>query len=243
MRILINGGMGRMGSLCAHEFQADGHHVVIVDTRAQTGAGDGMEIHDAFDTVSGPVDCVLDVSSPSGVRASIDHALTWNCALVVGTTGLDDEVIARLTDAASRVPVLRAPNLSLGVLVLRRLAVEAARMLGEDYDIEIVEAHHKNKADAPSGTARSLAEELSATTHGGIRFNREGRRVPGEIGIASVRGGGVVGEHSVMFLGALDSLVLTHRANDRSVLAKGAVFFTKRLLHKPAGLWSVDDLV
>ena len=233
--------MGRMGSLCAREFLDDQHSVVIVDPAVSGDSVDGIEMHRKFSDVTGRVDCLLDVSTPAGVSDSVSAAKTWHCPLAIGTTGLDQATRQAIADAAKEIPVLIAPNLSLSVMVMHKLARQAAEMLGE-YDIEIVEAHHRNKADAPSGTALSLANAIATVTKGPIRFNRTGKRQANEIGIASVRGGGLVGEHEVMFLGDFDSLNINLRTNDRRVLAKGAVFFTKQLIAKKPGLWSVEDL-
>lgn len=242
MRVVINGGMGRMGSLCAREFLADNHSVVIVDPMAPMKHDEPMEMHRSFETVKGGVDCVLDVSSPGGVVASTAAAIAWKCPLVVGTTGIKQDAVQAVRTASKTVPVLVASNLSLGVLVLNRVARMAAQMLA-DYDIEIVEGHHRYKADAPSGTALSLAKTLEDVTGREAIFNRIGKRQANEIGISSVRGGGLVGEHQVLFLGDSDSLSITHCAYDRQVLAKGAVFFTKLLITKKSGMWSVEDLV
>jgi len=242
MRVIVNGGMGRMGRLCALEFLADHHDVVIVDPRAVEENNADMEARKSFDAVDGRVDCILDVSSPIAVMDTVATAIKLKCPLVIGTTGLGPAAEQAISEASKVIPILAASNLSPGVLVLNRVARMAAKMLA-DYDIEVVEGHHRNKVDAPSGTALSLATSLADVTGRNAVFNRRGKRLDDEIGIASVRGGGLVGEHQVMFLGDFDSLTITHRAFDRKVLAKGAVFFTKLLVEKGPGLWSVDDLI
>jgi 4-hydroxy-tetrahydrodipicolinate reductase len=194
-------------------------------------------------------DVLVDFSAPDALRDSLDRAVSAGIPLLIGTTGLIEEHEALIADAANIVPILRAPNTSLGVALLADLTERAARVLGPDqWDIEIVEAHHNKKADAPSGTALHLG---AAANHGrgGNASSERGRdgtglkRQPGAIGYSAIRGGTVAGDHDVMFLGPDERLVLSHRAENRSIFARGALAAARFLKGKPAGLYSMRDVI
>ena len=193
-------------------------------------------------------DVLIDFSAPSALQASLDRAVSANIPIVIGTTGLDDLADQRIAAAAEKIPVLRAANTSLGVALLAELTERAARVLGPDWDIEIAEAHHRLKADAPSGTALLLGE--AAAKGRGQPMNAErGRdginlkRETGAIGFASIRGGTVAGDHDVMFLGPDERVILSHRAENRMIFARGALAAARFLIGKPAGLYSMRDVI
>ncbi|MBB3764035.1 4-hydroxy-tetrahydrodipicolinate reductase [Sphingomicrobium lutaoense] len=194
-------------------------------------------------------DVLIDFSAPAGLRGSIDRAISADIPLLVGTTGLDEGHHDLLKSAAEDVAVLYAPNTSLGVALLADLVERAAAVLGrEDWDVEIVEAHHRMKADAPSGTALHLG---SAVERGRAEDAREelGRcgtglsRETGEIGYAAVRGGTVAGDHDVLFLGPQERLILSHRAEDRAIFARGAIRAAQFLIGREPGLYSMRDVI
>ena len=191
---------------------------------------------------------LIDFSAPDALRSSLDRAVSAAVPLLVGTTGLIAEHEALIAEAAKAIPILRAPNTSLGVALLADITERAARVLGaEQWDIEIVEAHHNKKADAPSGTALHLGE---AVKRGRGRSTEErGRngvglkRQTGAIGYSAIRGGTVAGDHDVMFLGPEERLILSHRAESRAIFARGALAAAKFLKGKPAGLYSMRDVI
>jgi 4-hydroxy-tetrahydrodipicolinate reductase len=193
-------------------------------------------------------DVLVDFSAPAALQASLDRAITAGVPVLIGTTGLDDLGHRRIAEAAKTVAVLVAPNTSLGVAVLLDLIERAARALGPDWDIEILEMHHRQKADAPSGTALALGE---AAAHGrGTPMQAERARdgtgltrAPGAIGFASLRGGTVAGEHDVIFAGPDERLILSHRAESRMIFARGALAAARFLIGRPAGLYSMRDVV
>lgn len=193
-------------------------------------------------------DVLVDFSAPAALQSSLDRAVSANVPILIGTTGLDDLADRRIDEAAKRVAVLRAANTSLGVALLAELVERAARVLGPEWDIEIAETHHRMKADAPSGTALMLGD---ATARGrGVEINAErGRdgtglkREPGAIGFASLRGGTVAGDHDVLFLGPDERLILSHRAESRMIFARGALAAARFLVARPAGLYSMRDVV
>jgi 4-hydroxy-tetrahydrodipicolinate reductase len=193
-------------------------------------------------------DVLIDFSAPAALQASLDRAVTAGVPILVGTTGLDDLAERRIAEAAKQVAVLRAANTSLGVALLSELVERAAGVLGDRWDIEIVETHHRNKADAPSGTALALGEAAARGRKAELRAEagRDGtglKRADGAIGFASVRGGSVAGDHDVMFLGPDERLVLSHRAENRSIFARGALAAARFLHRKPAGVYSMRDVI
>ena len=194
-------------------------------------------------------DVLVDFSSPNGLRGSIDRAISAGIPLLVGTTGLNEGHESLIADAAKIIPVLKAPNTSLGIALLEDLAARAARVLGqEEWDVEIVEAHHRMKADAPSGTALHLgsAVERGRDMDAKEELGRCGtglKREAGSIGYSAVRGGTVAGDHDVLFLGPEERLILSHRAESRSIFARGALAAARFLVGKPAGLYSMRDVI
>lgn len=194
-------------------------------------------------------DVLVDFSAPDALRASLDRAISAGVPLLIGTTGLIDEHESLIADAAKIIPILRAPNTSLGVALLADLTERAARVLGPgQWDIEIVEAHHNRKADAPSGTALQLGA-AAGRGRGDDAPSERGRdgtglkRQPGAIGYAAIRGGTVAGDHDVMFLGPDERLILSHRAESRAIFARGALSAARFLRGKPAGLYSMRDVI
>jgi 4-hydroxy-tetrahydrodipicolinate reductase len=193
-------------------------------------------------------DVLVDFSAPDALEQSLDRALSAQVPILVGTTGLDDSANVRIEAAAKQIAILRAPNTSLGIAVLAQLVERAAELLGPDWDIEIVETHHRMKADAPSGTAWLLAHAAACGRGTDIdaEVGRTGtglNRKPGAIGFASLRGGTVAGEHDVMFLGEKERVVLSHRAENRLIFARGALAGARFLVGKPAGLYSMRDVI
>ena len=194
-------------------------------------------------------DVLVDFSAPDALRASLDRAVSAGVPLLIGTTGLIDGHESLIADAAKIIPILRAPNTSLGVALLADLTERAARVLGpEQWDIEIVEAHHNRKADAPSGTALHLGSAADKGRGGGcpVERGRDGtglKRQQGAIGYAAIRGGTVTGDHDVMFLGPDERLILSHRAESRAIFARGALAAARFLRGKPAGLYTMRDVI
>jgi 4-hydroxy-tetrahydrodipicolinate reductase len=194
-------------------------------------------------------DVLVDFSAPDALRSSLDRAISAGVPLLVGTTGLIEEHEALIAEAAKTIPILRAPNTSVGIALLTELTERAARVLGpEQWDIEIVEAHHSRKADAPSGTALHLGEAADKGRGGSspVERGRDGvglKRESGAIGYSAIRGGTVAGDHDVMFLGHDERLILSHRAESRAIFARGALAAARFLKGKPAGLYTMRDVI
>jgi 4-hydroxy-tetrahydrodipicolinate reductase len=258
VRLAVNGASGRMGQSLLGLLDGDSRfvlvHAVVAPDSAHDGqavfAGDPASLRYAHDWTSAPeIDVVIDFSSPAALAVAVDHCLAHGIALVSGTTDVDAALDAKLADAGSRIAMLRAANFSLGVTVLTRLLREAAAAL-PDWDLEIVEAHHGRKQDAPSGTALALGHAAAAARHttleeAGVHGHegRTGERAEGSIGFAVVRGGDIVGEHTAMLIGRGERLELVHRATDRSIFARGALQAAHWLAVSPVGHWQLDDVL
>jgi 4-hydroxy-tetrahydrodipicolinate reductase len=219
------------------------------DGRMGRAIADAVSANDSVVIDGDRGDVLIDFSAPAALRESLDRAISAGIPLMVGTTGLDDGHHELIREASKMIPVLVAPNTSLGIALLADLVERAARVLPkEDWDVEIVEAHHRRKADAPSGTALHLgkAVETGRAMDAREELGRSGvglTRGEGEIGYAAVRGGTVAGDHDVLFLGPEERLILSHRAEDRSIFARGAIAAAQFLRDKPAGLYSMRDVI
>jgi len=209
---------------------------------------EAIEQGEGFAIDADHADVLVDFSAPAALAANLDRAVSGGIPILVGTTGLDDFAERRIADAARHVAVLRAANTSLGVALLADLVERASRILGDGWDIEVVEAHHNKKADAPSGTALHLGD-AARKGRGGKASEERGRsgtglaRESGAIGFSAIRGGTVAGDHDVMFLGEGERLILSHRAESRAIFAKGALAAARFLHGKPAGLYTMRDVI
>lgn len=238
-RIGIIGSEGRMGAALASAIVAAGH-----DLAGGVDKGGGLA---ALAAVS---DCLVDFSVPAALEGNLDAAVAAGVPVVVGTTGLEERHHFLCDHAAEKIAVLQTGNTSLGVTLLAHLVRDAAARLGEDWDIEIVESHHRMKVDAPSGTALLLGQ--AAAEGRGIdlvshaergRDGITGARAPGAIGFASLRGGSVAGDHSVLFLGESERISLSHLAENRSIFARGAVRAADWLIGRAAGRYTMPDVL
>lgn len=253
LRLAINGATGRMGRALLDAVRDDARFELV----AALTAADAPRLGErAWHDRAAPciqsgwpgerLDAVIDFSGPAGLSSALDYCTEQGVALVSGTTGSDEALRRRVSAAASRIPVMHASNFSLGVAVLTGLLRRAAAAL-PGWDLEIVEAHHARKLDAPSGTALALGE-AAATARGttlardAVTGARDGARRPGSIGFAVVRGGDIVGEHSAMLIGAGERLELVHRATDRSVFARGAIEAAYWLAGQPAGTYDLETM-
>ena len=264
IRVVVTGVAGRMGGeLVQAVSNTEGFALVAATERPgeeAVGIDAGVAarrpplevpVLDSLEKALGhDCDVVVDFTTPAG---SVTHALA--CAkhkvpIVIGTTGFEPDQRAAILACARNVPVVLAPNMSVGVNLMLKLVAEAARVLGDAFDPEIVELHHKRKKDAPSGTALALAEAVALVTGRSMatdaRFERHGivgERGARELGIQSLRGGDVVGEHSVFFLGQGERLELTHRATSRDQFARGALRAAAWLVGRKPGLYDMQDVL
>ncbi|HZZ42333.1 MAG TPA: 4-hydroxy-tetrahydrodipicolinate reductase [Tepidisphaeraceae bacterium] len=256
--VAIAGATGRMGrrlvalskehGLTVKGALAGGHSSLLGQD-AGTLAGVGAMGVPVTAELGAGVQVVIDFSSPEGMRHWLEVCKTRKIPLVIGTTGLSQSDHGLIDAAAKEIPVLQAPNMSLGVNLLFKIAAQVAKTLGDDYDIEIVEAHHRLKKDAPSGTAMGLADAIlkeTNKTRDSLAFGRHGDealRKRGEIGIHSMRIGDEVGKHTAYFSAVGERLELTHAASTRDTFAHGALRGAKWLADKKAGRYTMADVL
>lgn len=236
LRLGLIGINGRMGREIVD--------LAVNDPTVTVSGGIGREVVDAFAGLARDCDVLVDFSTPAGTMLAIGAAVETQRPIVVGTTGLDADGLAGLRAASERVPVWYARNMSTGVTLLQRLLPEFARAL-DGYDIALIEAHHRHKVDAPSGTALMLAEAILAGMGDGERpfvHGREGHtpRQPGKIGIHAVRGGGNSGEHTVIFASDEEEIRISHRAFSRRAFAAGAIRAAKAIHGQPPGWYGPE---
>ena len=234
---IVVGSAGRMGRLLMQALLESGDF----DAVRGVDAGNVGEL----DTEAPAADLVVDFSHPSAVPHVAAYVRRTRAALVCGTTGLGEEELATLRDLGKEAPVVWSGNYSLGVAALRHATHLVSEAL-PGWDAEIVETHHNLKADAPSGTAKMLVAEVDPTGERPVVYGREGMvgaRPAGEIGVHALRGGTVAGTHEVHFFGTDEEVCLTHRAASRQIFVTGAVAAAHRLLAKPAGFYTFDDLM
>ncbi|OBV09851.1 4-hydroxy-tetrahydrodipicolinate reductase [Erythrobacter dokdonensis] len=235
----VIGHKGRMGHALEAAI-ADAGHIMHV----------GVDAGGSIGPFAAHCDVLVDFSAPDALSANLGAARVSGKPILVGTTGLEEEHFVMLAEAARAVPVLQSGNFSLGVTLLAHLVREAAARLGPEWDIEVLEMHHRMKVDAPSGTAKLLGEaaaaargiDLAANMESG-RHGQTGARREGNIGFATLRGGTVAGEHSVIFAGPEERLTLSHSAENRMIFARGAVKAAAWLVGKPAGRYTMNDVL
>lgn len=256
-RIAILGATGRMG-------QAIGV-AIAASTQVALGAAferaghpdigkplttDGVAIDADLAAAASRFDVAIDFTRPEGTLAALAVCVAQRKAMVIGTTGFSVEQKAQIEAAARQIPIVMAGNFSLGVNLCLKLLEEAARALGDDFDVEIVEAHHRHKVDAPSGTALMMGEAVARGVGRKLadcavyaREGHTGARTRGAIGFQAIRGGDVVGDHTVMFLGDGERVEITHKASNRMNFANGAVRAAAWIAGRPAGLYSMRDVL
>ena len=206
-------------------------------------------VYKSIADVKETADAIIDFSSPKALSSILDYATSKNVPVVLCTTGFSEEQLSDIKKASEKVAILRSANMSLGINTLVKLLKTATEILANNgYDIEIVERHHNQKKDAPSGTALLLADAINDTAGGKYEyvFDRSGRREvrpKDEIGISAVRGGSIVGDHEVIFAGLDEVIEINHRAYSRSVFAKGAVSAAAFLKGKPAGMYDMSNVI
>ena len=264
LKIAVAGAAGRMGKSVIRALMEGGPDIRL--SAATVPAGDpalgldagmlaagreaGVVATDSLARCEADFDALIDFTSPGALAGHAAYCREYRRALVVGTTGLGTEHYALLASAAQRAPVLHSPNMSVGVNLSLSLLRKAAATLGEGFDVEIVEAHHRRKKDAPSGTAlamgRAVAESLGRDLDACASYGRQGidaERSPGAIGFATVRGGDIIGEHTVIFVGPGERLEISHKAGSRMTFANGAVRAVRWVAGKPPGLYSMADVL
>ncbi len=261
MRIAISGASGRMGrmlieavlarpelTLAAALDHAGSSHLGE-DAGAFLGKATGVQLGSDLAALK-DCDCLIDFTRPEGTLAHVQACVQHKVKMVIGTTGFDAAGQAAIASAAEHIAIVFAPNMSIGVNATLRLLEAAAKMLNNGYDVEVYEAHHKHKVDAPSGTALIMGETVANAWGKKLediadwsRHGHTGARKDGNIGFSVVRGGDVIGDHTVMFLGTGERIEITHKSSSRSTYAQGSVRAALFLQDKPAGLFSMQDVI
>jgi 4-hydroxy-tetrahydrodipicolinate reductase len=252
MRLAVTGAGGRMGRTLIEAIQAERGLQLSAALEAPGSPALGTEVagvriaSDVAAAVAG-CDVLIDFTRPDGTLKHLEACIARSRAIVIGTTGFSEAQLKSVREAAKKIAVCLSPNFAVGVNVLFKAVESAARALGGDYDVEIVEAHHRNKVDAPSGTALKLGEIVASAigkkdfVHG--REGDTGERPGKQIGFHAIRGGDIVGEHTVLFAGLGERLEFTVRSQSRMTYASGAVRAAKWLAKKPAGLYDMFDVL
>jgi len=260
-RVCIAGASGRMGRMLIEAVQQSSDCVLSgaldqptspalgQDAAAFLGHASGVAISADLSLIAGS-HALIDFTRPEGTMAHLRACVQHGVKLVIGTTGFTEAQKAEIAEAAQHIAIVMAPNMSVGVNVTLKLLEMAAKAMATGYDIEIVEAHHRHKVDAPSGTALKMGEVIADALGRDLndcavyeRVGHTGERDPSTIGFATVRGGDVVGDHTVMFLGTGERIEITHKSSSRATYAQGSLRAVRFLADKPCGLYDMFDVL
>jgi 4-hydroxy-tetrahydrodipicolinate reductase len=262
MRLAVAGSTGRMGRMLIETILEAGDAELVAALELQANAAIGKDAGELVGRACGvPIsadveaavaacDVLIDFTRPEGTLAHLTACRRKGARIVIGTTGFSDAQKASIVEAAADVAIAMAPNFSVGVNVTFRLLDVAARALQDGFDFEVIEAHHRHKVDAPSGTALRMGEIIANASGRDLKaaavYGREG--ITGErdsrtIGFAAIRGGDVVGDHTVMFLGTGERIEITHRSTSRATYAQGALRAARFIMGKPSGLFDMQDVL
>ena len=248
IKAIMHGCNGAMGQVISSLAEADGEMEIVAGVDLNTERKNGYPVYASLEECP-RADVIIDFASAKAVDHLLDYCAATGTPVVLCTTGLSEEQIRRVEETAEKAAVLRSANMSLGINLLLKLVKEAVRVLAAaDFDIEILEKHHNRKLDAPSGTALALADSINEAMESQYHYvydrsSRRQKRDPREIGIQSVRGGSIVGEHDVIFAGQDEVITISHTAYSRAIFAKGAVAAAKFLAGKTSGLYDMADVI
>jgi 4-hydroxy-tetrahydrodipicolinate reductase len=262
VRVVVAGASGRMGRMLVEAVLADascrlhgaldiaGSPALGQDAGAPLGRATGVSITDDLDVALAGAQVLIDFTRPEGTMSHLAACARHGVKAVIGTTGFSDEQKAAIAAHARSAAVVMAPNMSVGVNVVLKLLEKAAAAFSEGYDIEIVEAHHRHKVDAPSGTALKMGEVIAQAQGRRLQdcavYAREGvtgERVPGSIGFATVRGGDIVGDHTVLFAGTGERIEIAHKSSSRAGYAQGSLRAARFLADKATGLYGMAEVL
>ena len=263
VKIAVAGAAGRMGcriTALSKEyeglqltgaFEKKGHKDIGKDIGTVVGIGNtGVTLVDSLESIIDSVDLIIDFTTISSTKENIKLTSSKGKAMVIGTTGFSKDDLKEISELTKKIPCVMASNMSMGVNLLLKILQDIARVLGDDYDIEIIEAHHRLKKDAPSGTALKMAQVIADAVNRNLdevavyaRKGIMGERTKKEIGIQTIRAGDIVGEHTVIFGGLGERVEITHKASSRDTFARGALKAALWLSGKPAGLYDMQDVL
>lgn len=263
IKVIIAGAAGRMGCrlvalikdstllTLSGAIEGKGHHALGDDAGETAGCGrSGVPITEDFETLLDRGEVLVDFSAPEATLQHLRAVAQHRRAMVIGTTGFSAVQLEELKSLASQVPCVLSPNMSVGINLIYKVISEMAKTLGDDYDIEVIEAHHRQKKDAPSGTALKIAEVLAKAVNRELdqvgiyaRKGLIGERKKGEIGIQTIRAGDIVGDHTILFGGMGERIEVTHRASSRDTFARGALRAARWVVRQPPGLYDMMDVL
>ena len=262
LSICVAGASGRMGRMLVEAVQAaddcqlsgaldvPGSPLLGADAAGFLGKDSGVAITSDLKQGLAGADCLIDFTRPEGTLAHLAVCAAQGTAAVIGTTGFTDAQKAEIAEFGKRIPIVMAPNMSVGVNVTLKLLQMAAQAMATGYDIEIIEAHHRHKVDAPSGTALKMGEVIAEALGRDLKdcavYAREGvtgERDPSSIGFATIRGGDIVGDHTVLFAGIGERIEVTHKSSSRVTYAQGSLRAVRFLVGKPPGLYDMFDVL
>ncbi len=246
--IILSGCSGKMGGVITDIVKADENANIVCGLDISENVSRGYHVYKSAEDIKETADVIIDFSHPSALDGILKLAKAKKIPVVLATTGYTENEIAKIKEATKEIPVFFTFNFSLGVNLLVALSKKAAAVLGNDFDIEIVEKHHNQKLDAPSGTAIMLANALNNIFDDKMmyeydRHSKRAKRAKNEIGIHSVRGGTIVGEHDVIFAGRDEVITLSHSAGSKQVFAAGAVKAAKFIVGKKPGMYDMNDVI
>ncbi len=248
-RVIMHGCNGKMGQTISGLIAADEEIEIVAGVDAYDEGKNPYPVFHTIETCDVMADAVIDFSAAAAVDSLLTYCTEKQVPCVLCTTGLSEEQLARVKEASGKVAILKSANMSLGINMLLKLLKDAAGILAPaGFDIEIVEKHHNQKVDAPSGTALALADSINEELNHSYdyvydRSQVRQKRAPKEIGISAVRGGTIVGDHDVIFAGADEVITFSHRAYSKAVFGKGAIQAAKFLAGKPAGMYDMSDVI
>ena len=247
MNILLNGASGRMGNEVAKTVEKETDMKIVSGIGLKEDLSGTFPIYNKIEDVKEKIDVIIDFSVPEATFKVLEYAKKEKTPIVIATTGFSKEELEKIEELSKEIPIFRSANMSLDINLMAKLIKEVAKVL-EDTDIEIIETHHNRKIDAPSGTAILLADAINEVLENKKEYNfdRMQKREPrkkNEIGFSSVRGGNIVGEHTVSFFGENETLEIKHTSYSRQVFVEGAIKAAKFIVTKNTGLYNMNDLI
>lgn len=249
IKIILSGCNGRMGRAISDICAKNDDTTIVAGVDLNTASPFGYPVYDSIDKISEQADVVIDFSHPSLLDSMLSYCISKNMPAVIATTGHSEDQIAQINSASEKIAIFRSGNMSLGINVLLMLVEKAAKVLGDAFDVEVIEKHHNQKIDAPSGTALMIADRLAESLpyDSEYAYDRHAvrqKRAANEIGIHSIRGGNIVGEHEVIFAGRDEVIEIKHTAQTREVFATGAVKAAAYIaMQKIPGLYNMDNML
>ena len=246
IKVLINGCNGRMGQVLVKEIDNFENLLLVGGFDINDNGLNTFPVYSNISDIKEKPDVIVDFSVPVASLNMLNYAVSSKTAMVIATTGFSKEELEIISEASKTIPIFKSSNMSFDINLMKKIVAEVALAL-KGNDIEIVETHHNRKIDAPSGTAITLADSINDALGGSMEYiyNRHDiheKRKPNEIGFSSIRGGNIVGEHSVQFYGAHETFEIKHTSYSRDVFAEGAIKAAKFIVDKPNGLYNMDDL-